>query len=177
MMARVIHEEGPEMGRINLLLSILIHYPQISTVKYLEQGTVCFNFMFKTEEPLAQEELATRIKQSLLAHCQLLGDEAECCQVGFKDLNMYGSLEVTRDLGSLSGAEITLLISLVRDGLGPRLMIENQELMAEEIVYQDEVISSLLEDLREFPKGNTLSGLRENGHVLVFNHQDVDLRR
>lgn len=181
MMARAIRSLNDEVNvnSVNLLLSILIRYPQISTIKFLEQDrTFRFTFMFKPEEGLKLDTISTTIKKSLLAHCQLLGDEPGCCQVEFKDFSHYGSLEVKRDLASLSSAEISLLINLVRDALGPRLIAESPEpIQDDETGFQDEVISALLEDLREFPKGHTLYGMRENGHVLVFNHQDVDLRR
>lgn len=170
-------DEGPEMGRINLLLSILIRYPQINTIKYLEEGTCRFSFLYKQHEDLEVEKLSSQICGALDAHGQLLGERPQKCELEFKPLGSYGRLDVVRDLKTLSQPELSLLTNLVREGLGSQLIVENQELGEEELIFQDQIITQLLEEERRGPRGNTLSGLRENGHVLVFNHDDLEFGR
>jgi hypothetical protein len=175
--SRNLHD-GYDHSSVNLLLSILIRYPQISTLKFQQEDhTFRFTFMLKAEESIDSKRITSGIKKSLLAHCQLLGDQPERCLVELKKFSIYGRLEVIRDLASLSGAEISLLINLVQDAFGSRLIVENQEGLGDDVICQDEVISAFLEDLQDCPKGHTLYGMRENGHVLVFNHQDLELGR
>lgn len=175
--SRNIPDDGYNRNSVNLLLSILFRYPQISTIKFLEEGTFRFTFLFKDEE-LDQQKIAEEIEKYLRVHCQLLGQEPQCCNVQFHSLGTYGRLDVLRGLATLTGAEISLLINVVQNALGSQLIVEQPESTpSEDAAYQDELISVLLEDLQDCPKGHTLYGMRENGLVLVFNHQDLDFRR
>ena len=49
---------------------------------------------------------------------------------------------------------------------------EEGETGEEDLLFQEEMIAHMLEELKEFPQKNELTGIREEGRVLIFNHSD-----
>lgn len=90
------------------------------------------------------------------------------------DFDSVSIVEISRDVATLTQEEISLIIELARAALGPDLITEGageEGEFEEELVYQDEMIATMLDDLRESVQQRKLIGFREEGRVLVFNKQ------
>jgi hypothetical protein len=78
--------------------------------------------------------------------------------------------EMTRDTGSLSQEEISLVIELMRSFFHDALVVDSTEgPLDEEHAVQEELIQEMLEDIREESASRKLIAFREEGRVLVFN--------
>lgn len=78
------------------------------------------------------------------------------------------TLEVIRDLASLSLSELNLIVQLVRDYYGDALVQEGPTMTEEDELEQNLLIENLLMSSAWRPL-ERLMGFRENGRVLVFS--------
>ena len=77
---------------------------------------------------------------------------------------------MTRDVASLSQEELALVIGLMKDTLGDRLVVDhNDGSPDEDLSMQEELIQEMLEDIKEDKLEKNLIAFREEGRVLVFN--------
>ena len=53
---------------------------------------------------------------------------------------------------------------------------EDGEAGEEDLLFQEEMIAHMLEELKEVPQKKELTGIREEGRVLIFNHSDPPKR-
>lgn len=181
--AHMFAAEGEPEGlqnSVGLLISILVRYPEVGTVKYQpEEKSLRFTFMVSG---LVEEEdfraFAGRLKDSLLTFAFVSGRRMRVCLLEKTEYNGFTLIEVHRDVESLSREEISLIASLLGDSFGERVVKEVQEpLLEEDQLYQEELIEHMLDDLRQGQITKDLIGFRENGRVFVFDKADPWSRR
>lgn len=156
----------------NLLISILVRYPEIGTVNYdAEAGTINLTFML-SGNPAAAELTAIkdRLLSSIAAYHTLEGIKGGSADVRCSTCDSVAMLTLRRDVETLSRGEMALVIALLREALQDRLVAdENDAILEEDLLVQDEVIGTMLESMKKDHSGNGLIGIREDGRVLVFN--------
>lgn len=165
---------------VGLLISILVRYPEVGTVKYQpEERTLRFTFMASGE--LDEEtflSFARRLKESLLTFAFVNGRRMRVCLLEKNEYNGFTVVEVHRDVESLSREEISLIASLLAESFADRVVKEVQEpLLEEDQLYQEELIEHMLDDVRQGQITKDLIGFRENGRVFVFDKADPWPRR
>lgn len=157
---------------VNLLISILVRYPEIGAINYDgDTHTIKMTFML-ADIPTAGE--FARLKEILLASIaayhsleQIKGARAE---ISLSSCEQVAMLAIRRDVPTLSKGEMALLIALLRENLRERLVIDdNEAILEEDLLVQEEVIVNMLENMKREHQSNGLIGIREDGRVLVFN--------
>lgn len=175
-----VANHGPEsegvQNSIGLLISILVRYPEIGTVRYNpERKTMKFTFILK--EPVDKKQFLqhTRdLRQSLMVLADLLQVKMQTVRIDRHEYNTFTLFEVERDVQTLSREEISLLANFMGSRFGEALLTEeNEPLPEEEKLFQDEMIQNMLEDLREARLERGLIGFREEGRVFVFNKAEA----
>jgi hypothetical protein len=175
-------EGEPEglQNSVGLLISILVRYPEVATVKYQpEERTLRFTFM--VAGLVSEDEFSTftgRLKESLLTFAFVTGRRMRVCLLEKTEYNGFTLVEVYRDVESLSREEISLIASILAEDCGDRMVTEAQEpLLEEDQLFQEELIEHMLDDIRQGQITKDLIGFRENGRVFVFDKADPWPRR
>ncbi len=159
---------------VSLLISILVRYPEVATVNFVPTGKI-LKFTFMLSKPLEEDlwrAFEKRLVESVRGYAALVHGEHPTLEVERHDYGEVSLVEISRDIDTLTQEEISLIIELARTELGPVLVTEGpvvDSALDEELVFQDEMIENMLEDLRESILQRKLIGFREEGRVLVFN--------
>ena len=101
---------------MSLIVSLLIRYPEIATLKLdPEENVFIFSFIFKRnlsakEEKLFREELEI----SILTLVELIRYEPKIINITFKRQKDLSFLEIKRDISSLSQEEISLVVRIIK---------------------------------------------------------------
>lgn len=157
---------------VNLLVSILVCYPEIATLRFEPaDDTLKMTFVLNgVPDQKAFEDASDFIKRSLLTYHAL--EYRNDAVVEFK-LDACGELafiHVIRDVGTLSRGEIALLSTLMRDRFTEQLVRDiNVTNLEEEGVIQEELIDSMIGNVKLSRVVERLIGIREDGRVMVFN--------
>ena len=158
---------------IGLLVSILVRYPEICTVSYTPDAKM-LGFSFMVSRRLEDDEVEgfrSSVLDSISVYLDLLKfGETPTVEVCAVYLGSITQIQVTRDVATLTGDEISLLIGLIIDAFDDDLVTDRSEdLEEEEMIVQEEFIANLLVDLKETTQEKRLIGFREGGRVIVYN--------
>ena len=172
--ARVSLSESRDSDSVSLLISILVRFPQIGTVKIDSKKQVLWlNFMLS--QSVTAEEIQNFEQQlinTLRAYYHIAGQSPEVCRIEIKQpYERFTLMSIGRDLASLSRGELSLLITLLSEHFKDRILLDETEYVAEmidEFGFPDDFIDSILENVKFQPTPKNLTALRENGRVLVF---------
>lgn len=173
--SRVSLSESRDSDSVSLLISILVRFPQIGTVKIDSKKQVLWlNFMLA--QAVNVEEIETFEQQtmkSLSAYHHVTGQTPEVCQITTKHpYERFCLLSIGRDLSSLTRGELSLIITLLSEHFKDRILLDESEEVTEmmdEFGFPDEFIDSMLENVRFSHTPKNLTALRENGRVMVFS--------
>lgn len=158
---------------IGLLVSILVRYPEVCTVSYTPDAKM-LGFSFMVSRRLEDDEVEgfrSSVLDSISVYLDLLKfGETPTVEVCAVYLGSITQIQVTRDVATLTGDEISLLIGLIIDAFDDDLVTDRSEdLEEEEMIVQEEFIANLLVDLKETTQEKRLIGFREGGRVIVYN--------
>ncbi|NLW07263.1 MAG: hypothetical protein GX039_04695 [Clostridia bacterium] len=167
------YKNGGEVAdSIGLLISILVRFPEVGTINYEPRDQV-LRFTFMLNQPLKEDELEqfnSKFRKSLEIYNFLEGRQPRVINLKYTPYDQLMSLEIQRDVNSLSRDEIGLIIALVRETFETRLVFENNDqIMEEELLIQEELIDRMLESVRGTVPQRQLIAFREEGRVMVFN--------
>ncbi|MDR3563538.1 MAG: hypothetical protein P4N59_19180 [Negativicutes bacterium] len=172
VMAKLQQDDQRVSHGVNLLISILVRYPEIGTINFdAHNSTIKLTFMLSSI-PDAPEfnKLRTLLLNSIAAYHILEGSNPVTSDVELSSCEQVAMLTILRDVATLSKGEIALLIVLLRDNLKDRLIAdENDAMLEEDLLVQEELIGNMLENIKTQQTGSGLIGIREDGRVLVFN--------
>lgn len=158
---------------VGLLVSILVRYPEICTVSYTPDSRVLgFSFMVARRVNADEFDAFRRLAlASISVYLELVRlEDAPHAEISSSYLGNVTQVQLTRDVATLTGDEISLLIGLILDAFGDDLVSDRSEdLGEEELMVQEEFIANLLADLKETTQEKRLIGFREEGRVMVFN--------
>ena len=157
---------------ISLMISILLCYPQIGTVK-LDPEQKVFRFTFILSEVVSTEQTKSFQKEyldCLEAFLWLIKIKESLIEIDFKYHENFTLVEFKRDMESLSQDEIALMVSIIGGHFTDSLIIEDNDAMIEEdLLVQEELIGHMLENLKDRASEKPLIAYREEGRVLVFD--------
>lgn len=163
---------------IDLMISLLVRYPEINTVKTDPKvGEIIFSFLLKKE--LTQMEFAAweqELAKNIDTFLFIQNKQALVMRFQLQVYDGYSFVEVVRDFQTISQREISLLIQLVHNHLGMYLLTEtNDGSEVEELEMQEELIDDLLDRLQfDATDQEDLIGYRDAGKVMVFQKNSLN---
>ena len=172
-MPRQARVSEDRIGRsVRMLISVLVRYPELGTVNYdPRRRRLKYTFLVRQNvaEP-AFQALARRVQSSLEAFWYLEGTEPQHYESSYTPFKDVSTIEIVRDVQSLTPEEIALVIELVRGSFGEAVATDGADgLWEEDPFYQEELIEEMLEDLRRTRGEHNLIAFREEGRLVVFN--------
>ncbi len=150
---------------------MLVRYPEIGTVKYdPRQQIVHFTLLVTGGLTEAEFDRLRRLLTDTLEVYNMMDQRRpavlEIRQESFGELT---SLAITRDVVTLTPAEIWTIIEFFRDRFEGRLVAEPVDYAGEdELIAQDEMIEQIIAELEGGRTGRDLIAIREDGRVMVF---------
>lgn len=157
---------------VNLLISLLIRYPELATIKFLpENNSLKLTFLL-TRDPERMDFEAARqfIANSIDAYHLLKGTPKTSTSVLFSFYEQVAILDIMRDVISLSQNEIALIVRILNEHYNERLISDYHDAMPEDdLLVQEEFISDMLENIKRQHLVHGLIGIREEGRVFVFD--------
>lgn len=171
-MARYSQEDEQISDGVNLLVSLLVRYPEIGTISFApENNSLKMTFLLSGKLSSSEFVLMKKLLlDSIAAYHDLEGIETFMTDVTYYTYDQVTMVTIYRDVATITKGEIALIITLLRDKLAERLVIDHNEGMLEEdLMAQEELIESMLESMRKQQSAHGLIGIREDGRVLVFN--------
>jgi hypothetical protein len=157
---------------VNLLISILVRYPEIGTISFDPQKNwLKLTFMLSTiPSPIDFSNIKHLLLNSIIAYTTLEGLPLKTFDIQLATYDHVAMLSIFRDVHTISKNEIALLIILLRGKLKNHLITDyNDTLLEEDLLIQEEVIEDMLINIKKHHTENGLIGIREDGRVLVFN--------
>lgn len=172
-MMNLKYKHGGEVSdSIGLLISILVRYPEVATINFDPQAKA-LQFTFMLTKALDETALAgfnERVVKCLEIFNNLERRYPQEVGLHHSRFGQLASIEVRRDVETLSQGEIGLIISLLREEFGEILLAENSgDMLEEDLMLQEELIEHMLESMRGAANQKKLIAFREEGRVLVFN--------
>lgn len=160
---------------VSLLISLLVRFPQIGTIQFESKSRhLRLNFMLSQSVfPADIEAFQTKIAANLKAYHHITGMNPTCVNIENKQpYEKFCMLSIVRDLASLSKGELALIISLLVERFHETLIIDDPDFLPDfmdDPVFPDDFIDGMLENVKFQRSAKSLTALRENGRVLVFN--------
>lgn len=171
-MPKYRQDNGKLCDSIGLLISILVRYPEIGTVKF-NPCSQTLRLSFLLSQLIDEKEyqvFADKICTSLETYNMLEGNDRVIIQTALSSFDQISVIEVDRDVHTLSKTEIALIITLIKEFYASRMIIDNNDtLLEEDLLVQEELIDNMLEHLKASHYEKNLIGIREDGRVMVFN--------
>jgi hypothetical protein len=172
-MAELYQNDQQVSDGANLIISMLVRYPEIGTINFNpEANSLKLTFMISGIPTAGDfESSKALIINSIAAYHMLQGIANINVDIELSSYEQVAMLTFIRDVQTLSRGEINLVIKLLRERFGDRLVADhNDAMMEEDLLFQDEVIEDMLESMRKQDNDhNSLIGIREDGRVFVFN--------
>ncbi len=160
---------------IELMISILLRYPEINTVKTDPKAKeIIFSFLVKKK--IHEGEfyvIRNKFLDNIETFLFLQNIELNSIDIKLNIYQEYGLIEIVRDFQTISQREISLLIQLIQNEFDTYLLTEySQDEELADIEFQDEIIENLLDQL-QFQHHEDLIGFREAGKVMVFHKSNA----
>lgn len=152
---------------VELLISILVRYPEVCSVRYLQENhALKFKFLLCDSSTLAC--LPQSLLDALDVFHQLEEKPMRICHVEGRSEEDYFLLTVTRDVDSMNQNEVGLIVDVVKRSSTQELLYDETELPEDEILFQEEMIEQILEHLQKNELDKNFIAVREEGRVLVY---------
>jgi len=164
--------KGSVTDSVGLLISILVRYPEVATIKFdTENHLLKFTFIYS--QVLGKNELNNlhdKLVSSIEVYNLLEGKEPKFISVNHQVCSNLTMIEIQRDVDTLTQEEIALIVNLFHQYLHTNLVTEESEqLVEEDLIAQEELIEHMLENIKCSKQEKSLFAFREEGKVLVFN--------
>lgn len=168
-----LEQTSGELSNINLLVSLLVRFPEILTINYnLAEAFITLSFMLKIN---VEQERYLRFKEHfsacLKAYYGILEFKPVYPEISKIFVKTWTLLQVTFHKKSVSFEEINLVGSLIMDEFNNEIIIDMREkgfLNDEKDVYGEDFVECLVPEKRQQELEN-LFAFREAGKVYVFD--------
>ncbi len=165
---KVPHETSDAVG---LVVALLVRYPELATIlSHPTDGTVTLSFAVRDGLDRAA---AAAARESIVEHVRSLLDvaaeTADVVSVATESDRTMSFVRVTRDARSFTRDELEMIVVLLADRFGARLVksqAADDEGLEDETA--DDLIEYALEALRDPQHKRSLVGFREEKRVLVY---------
>ena len=159
-------------GAEELLVSILIRYPEVTAVNFDPLNQV-LKFTFIVNSILTNKE-KTKIKQLMLDSINvfnsLKSNRTRLINIVYQSSDNLTIIELQRDMETIVQGEIAVVMGLFQHCLKTSLVTEdNKPVIEEELAIQEKKINYLLESVKKTTRDKYLFAFREKGQVLVFD--------
>ena len=168
-----MNEEEKKINEgVNLLISILVCFPEFSTITFEP-----INDSLKIRaalQPVTLEDdflmFEEKLKSSILTYHSLEKTKDIKLEINIKKYEELAFINIIRDIKTLSRTEIVLISSIISNSFKEKLVCDkNDALQEEEILLQEEVMENMLSIMKKNHFSTRLIGIREEGKVIVFN--------
>ncbi len=171
-MPKFIQDNEQIADGVNLLISILIRSPEITTISFdPENHSLKQTFMLSG---IPSEENFTKAKKilmdSIAVYHNIEGISDKNIDIYLSTYENVAMLHIVRNVRTLTKGEIALTISLLKEQFRSLLIVDDDEaVLDEELILQEELIDNMLSNATKTCSGRRLVGIREDGRVIVFN--------
>lgn len=166
----VRRQEDERISRnVSFLISILVRYSEISTVKYDPRDrTIRFTVLVNQIEGV--DKSVNRLNEALSLFNHLQQRAPETLAVGQESLGEMVSFSVIRDIYTLTAEEIYTAVEFLRQEFPDKVVADplNQAFLEEEWWVQEELIEEMLRGLGRGRTARNLLAFREDGRVILF---------
>ncbi|MCD5406572.1 MAG: hypothetical protein LRZ99_02630 [Desulfotomaculum sp.] len=159
---------------VNLLISILIRYPEVSTINFdSHRKKLKFHFLFT--QILKEDELAALfelLKNSIEVYNILKEEKVKIVQITNQMIADFTMIKIERDVDTLTQGEIALIIQCLKQFIDQDITLDDEEEVIyelEDLQRQEELIAAMLENVKYYQEDKSLFAFREEGRVFVFN--------
>lgn len=160
------------MDGVNLLVSILVCYPEIGTLSF-EPSDESLKMTFalgKATDNEGLQKFKNFVERSVQTYYVLERIKKASIDIRMTKHEDIVFLNIIRDIKTLSKGEIALITTLVREEFGSNLVADiNPMASDEECIVQDDFIDNMIGNLIVNHNVEKLIGIREEGRVMVFN--------
>lgn len=158
--------------KVPIVVSMLARCPELSTVRY-DPASGRVRYAFFVRGGLSADvyrRLRGRVDEALDAFIRLERRPLGHLDVRCEEHGEVSVLEVERDVEALSPEEMVLVVELVREACGERLLCDRSDSADGDGGDEEEaVLEQLIDDLRQARPNHRLIAFREEGRVVVFN--------
>jgi hypothetical protein len=171
-MPKQIQDPEQVSDGVNLLISILVRYPEIGSVSFEpEKNSLKLTFLLSYIPVQTEFDSVRQLLLDSISAFHILDEtQTEIADVQLTTCEQVALLSIFRDIHTLSKSEIALIITLLHDKFRNRLVSDyNDSLLEEDLLMQEDVIEDMLANIKQQLSGKGLIGIREDGRVLVFN--------
>jgi hypothetical protein len=156
---------------VSLVCALLVRYPEIASIRSAPgDGTLQLSFAVSQKlDRATQQEVVEQIESHVDGFLALAGETGEV-HVECESDRAMSFVHVARDLESFSKDELTMLTGLFADRFGAALVRNPvpDEYPDEDPLFQEELVESAIEALRDPALSKSLVGFREEKRVLVY---------
>ena len=169
MIAKRAPEETNES--VNLVISLLVRHPELSRI-IIKPRSTAIAFFFIVRTVLSAQERA-RFERSVIAHTQAL---RALGRTGKADVSVRFSagddltfVEIERDAKSIGRDEIAMIVGLVSQTFGERLVVNPPaEEADDDMSVQEESVATALDAVQRGRQRKGLVGFRDDRRVLIY---------
>lgn len=168
-------EKKPNMDCVNLITTILVCCPQISTLSIVAPNeTIHLNYILnKILSKTEIHEIQTILLETLRTYQYLQKFTADINDITISSKENFTFIDITRDICSFSYSELNLLNNLLLEYLTDLLIIDADKNTIDELNFEQiMLIDNLLGSLKVSSIEETITGIREQGRVVVFNEEE-----
>lgn len=166
-------KSGKEVNdSVGLLITILVRYPEIAKINYEpDNQLIKMSFLIKND---VQEETLKRfisgLKESIITFNYIEQVTNIIVDATFTINDDYINIELFRDIDTLTVNEINLITQLLQLSFANNIIADNNEVFFEdELQWQEELITDMLENLKDSLPAKKLLAYRDEGKVRVFD--------
>lgn len=156
---------------VSLVCALLVRYPEIASMRSTPgEGTLRFSFAVAQRlDRAAQRELIEEIQAHVAGFLTLTRDGGDV-RVECESDRSHSFVHVTRDLETFTKDELAMLTALFAERFGAALVRNAvpEEHPDEDQAFQEELVESAIEALRDPAQSKGLVGFREEKRVLVY---------
>jgi hypothetical protein len=160
-----------ESKGIHLLISMLIRYPQVSSIRFVHKGKfVILTFLLNglIEEEMYQKFLS-KVEEYFVAMQEFDHTFKKWGTFNRSVMNEVTLITYTQSLNHLSLSEIRLFTALIQEHFASYISLDPVELRMEDMEAQDEVIEHLLHHQEGITEEQDWVAYRDGGKVFVYN--------
>jgi hypothetical protein len=162
-------ESEVSMDSVQLVAGLLICFPEFSKIRLDSKEKAVIMEISVREAPEKEkfEEAERLIEDSLMLYHNI--EHTSGGKLGFTYENF--SLQIYRDIASLSRGEVGLIVSLLKEKFADIIITDEVRNPDEDLIYmQSEMIDHRIRFLKENRIPESMVGVREEGRVMVYDH-------
>lgn len=166
-------KSGKEVSdSVGLLITILIRYPEMSKINY-EPDNQMIKMTYLIKNNFAKEEVDRffrNLKESILTFNYLQNNKNISVNTEYEINEEYITLDLFRDIDTFTVSELNMIIQLLHTDFLKAVIVDTNEFFYEdELQWQEEVITDMLENLKNALPVKKMLAFRDEGRVRVFD--------